>query len=70
MSRHIHDILCKDQMRSSINLDIDPYFLNIIINYCKTYDYLKVKSTIMFPAAHNELQRNVSIEEFQTLESI
>ena len=54
MSRHIHEILRADPACTSINLDIEPYFLNIIINYCKTYDYLKVMSTIVFPASHNE----------------
>lgn len=54
MSRHIHEVLRNEPNCSTINLEIEPYFLNIIINYCKTYDYLKVMSTIVFPAAHNE----------------
>jgi len=55
MSRYIHEVLKYDPACTRIELDIEPHFLNIIINYCRLYDYLKVMSTIMFPAAHNEL---------------
>ena len=33
------------------------------------FDYLKVMSTIMFPAAHNELHKNVTRFELQAIES-
>ena len=55
MSVYIHEQLKQDPSRTTIDLEIDPHFLNIIINYCQKFDYLKVMSTIMFPAAHNEL---------------
>lgn len=70
MSRHIHDVLKSNPSCTSIDLDVEPYFLNIIIGYCQLYDYLKVMSTIMFPAAHNELQYNVTILELQAIDAI
>lgn len=70
MSEHIHEQLKLDPTRTVLELEINPYFLNIIINYCATYDYLKVMSTIMFPAAHNELQKNVTIVELTAIDRI
>ena len=69
MSVDIDEQLRADPSQTSLELQIDPHFLNIIINYCKKFDYIKVMSTIMFPAAHNELQKNVTYVELQALES-
>ena len=58
-----------DPTCTSLELPIDAHYLNIIINYCAKFDYLKVMSTLMFPAAHNELQKNVTFVELQAIES-
>ena len=51
-------------------LEIPPYYLTIITDYCKQFDYLKVRSTIQFPAEYNIFQQNVSYCEWQSLTSI
>ena len=53
-----------------MELSVDPHFLNIIVNYCARFNYLKVMSTIMFPALHNELQKNVAIAEYDAIKTI
>ena len=69
MSRYIDDQLRATPDSTSLQLEIDYHFLSIIINYCEKFDYLKVMSTIMFPAAHNELQKNVTAIELQAIMS-
>ena len=46
MSSHIHEVLKANPTLNRIELDIEPYFLNIIIQYCELYNYIKVMSTI------------------------
>ena len=70
MSGFINEKLKAEPMTREIKLPIEPHFLDIINRYCATYDYIKVMSTISFPAAHNELVRNVTLQELQAIEHI
>ena len=36
-----------------------------MVNYCAAFDYLKLKSTIPFPASYPDFERNVSPTEFR-----
>ena len=70
MSQYIHERLKAVPSLTRLELPIDVCFLKIVIDYCAKYDYLKVMSTLMFPAAHNQLQKNVTYHELQPLDSI
>ena len=67
MSRFIDDKLRADPSCTSLELPVDAYYLRIINNYCAKFDYLKVMSTLIFPASHNQLQKNVTFFELQAL---
>ena len=68
MSHFIHEQLKADPSQTSLQLPIDADFLKIIINYCEKFNFLKVMSTITFPASHNELQKNVTFIELHALQ--
>ena len=53
-----------------IQLAVPAYYLRLIIDYCQVFDYLKVKSTIKFPAENNILEQNVSFPEWNALHQI
>ena len=36
----------------------------MVIDYCQKFDYIKVMSTISFPAAHNMFMKNVTSVEY------
>ena len=46
MSAQIDKMLKENPNEEIIELDITPFYLNIIVNYGKTFQCLKVKSTI------------------------
>ena len=43
------------------------YYLKLIVDYCRVFDFIKVKSTIKFPAENNILEQNVSFPEWNAL---
>ena len=53
MSRYIDEKLRADPQCTSLELPISAFYLQIIIDYCIKFDYLKVMSTLIFPAMHN-----------------
>jgi len=38
---------------------IDSKMLYLIVNYCESFDFIKMKSTISFPAPYNNIEQNV-----------
>ena len=70
MSKTINEILKDDPSKTVIELEIDPFHLKLITDYCAKFDYLKVRSTIEFPAANNALQHNVAFVEYLAIKEI
>ena len=70
MSTYISRQLKENPQETVIQLDVPAYYLRLIIDYCQVFDYLKVKSTIKFPAENNILEQNVSFPEWNALHQI
>ena len=64
MCRMIDDLLKEDETQKEINLYIPFKNLQLVVNYCAAFDYLKLKSTIPFPASYPRFEQNVSPTEF------
>lgn len=69
MSSYIDEQLKADPSCTRLELPISLHFLDIVINYCAKFDYLKVMSTLIFPASYNQLHKNVTLIELETLET-
>ena len=65
MCKFIDDLLKEDESQNEIVLFIPYANLQIIVNYCAAYDYLKLRSTIPFPASYPDFERNVSPTDFR-----
>ena len=63
-------MLKADPSKTTIELDIDKNHLKRITDYCAEFDYMKVRSTIGFPAVNNELSQNVPISEYRAIMQI
>ncbi len=63
MCRFIDDLLKEDESKSEIQLYIPFANLQLVVNYCKAFDYLKLKSTLPFPASYSDFEMNVSLLE-------
>ena len=61
----IDDLLKEDETQKEINLYIPFANLQLVVNDCAAFDYLKLKSTIPFPASYPDFERNVSPIEFR-----
>ena len=70
MSKYINEILKLDPSKTEIEVNVDPIHLKLITDYCAKFDYIKVRSTLEFPAAHNELSKNVALCEYLAIKSI
>ena len=53
MSTYISKQLKENPNEQIIELEITPFFLKLITEYCASFGYLKVRSTIQFPAEYN-----------------
>lgn len=51
-------------------MQIPEYYVRIITDYCKAFDYLKVASTIDFPAVFNRIELNVSDTEYMAIRRV
>ena len=49
---------------------IDSKMLYLIVNYCESFEFIKMKSTISFPAPFNIFEQNVSPLEAKALQLI
>ena len=65
MCRMIDDLLQEDESQKEIHLYIGFANLELIVNYCAAFDFLKLKSTIPFPASYPDFERNVSPTDFR-----
>ena len=70
MSSYICNKLKEDPNEQIIELEITPFYLKLIVDYCSTFECLKVKSTIAFPAEYNNFQQNVAFREYMSLNEI
>ena len=53
MSAYINRQLKEFPNEQIIELEITPFYLKQIVDYCARFEYIKVKSTISFPAEYN-----------------
>ena len=53
MSKYIWKKLREDPLENVIEVNVPASHLKLIVDYCISFDYLKVKSTIKFPAESN-----------------
>ena len=49
---------------------IDSKMLYLIVNYCESFDFIKMKSTISFPAPFNNIEQNVCPLEAKAMQLI
>lgn len=70
MVRLIDDLLKADENLKEFNLYISMSCLQFVVSYCSAFDYIKIKSTIFFPALYPDLDQNVCQTEVQIMTPI
>ena len=53
MCKTIDDLLKADESRNEIDLYVSQACLQILVDYCSCFNYLKIKSTLEFPSIKN-----------------
>ena len=70
MCQMIDDSLKDDESQTEIPVFTTYANLELVVNYCKAFDYIKMKSTFIFPANYSDLEMNVSSIEAQQFKAI
>ena len=52
MVKLVDDLLKADETQTEIKLFISFDHLKLVVNYCNAFSYIKIKSTIFFPALY------------------
>ena len=67
MSKLIDDLLKQDEEQTQIPLFLNTQCLQLFVDYCGLYDFIKIKSTLAFPTACNCTSKNCSSAEFKLI---
>ena len=67
MLKLVDDLLKADETQVELNLFISMAKLQFVVKYCQFFDYIKIKSTIQFPAPYPDLRNNICAVELETL---
>ena len=52
------EIVFSGDGKEGSQLMIDSKILHLIVNYCESFDFIKMKSTISYPAPFNNIEQN------------
>ena len=70
MLKLVDDLLKADESQVEIQVFISLENLKFVVNYCSAYNYIKIKSTIFFPALYQELSQNCCPTESTIMQPI
>jgi G:T/U-mismatch repair DNA glycosylase len=70
MNPSADEILFTEDRASDTVPGVDSKMLYLIVNYCESFDFIKMKSTISFPAPFNNIEQNVCLPEAKAMQLI